>query len=224
MSSDPDPPDPDLADAVCETPVPEEPSVPEEHVRLVEAAIFASAAPVPRGQLAALLGEGSDLDGVLKTLSARYAGAGVVPVEAAGGWMFRTADDLGPILAQSFAPPRKLTRAAVETLAVIAWHQPLTRTEIEALRGASVSGDIFEALTALEFIAPAGRRETPGRPVLWATTDAFLAHFGLAQLSDLPDWRQVKELGLGLSDAAEAALPGAEPEAPTQSAEPTAEG
>jgi segregation and condensation protein B len=192
--------------AVCETPSPE-PSTPDEHVRLVEAALFAAPAPLPRADLAALLGEGADLEGVLKTLAARYAGAGVVPVEAAGGWMFRTADDLGPILAQKLAPPRKLSRAAVETLAVIAWHQPVTRTEIEALRGASVSGDIFEALTSLEFIAPAGRRETPGRPVLWATTDAFLAHFGLAAISDLPDWRQVKELGLGLSDAAEAGLP-----------------
>jgi segregation and condensation protein B len=194
---------------VCETPV-AEPAVPDEHVRLVEAALFAAPAPVARAQLAELLGEGADLDGVLKTLVARYARAGVVPVEAAGGWMFRTADDLGPILARSFAPPRKLSRAAVETLAVIAWHQPVTRTEIEALRGASVSGEIFEALTALEFIQPAGRRETPGRPVLWATTDAFLAHFGLARIQDLPDWRQVKELGLGLSEAADAALPGAE--------------
>jgi len=224
MSADPDSPAPTLPDAVCDTPVPDEPAVPEEHVRLVEAAIFAAPAPVPRAQLAQLLGAGADLDGVLNTLAARYAGAGVVPVEAAGGWMFRTADDLGPILAQNFAPPRKLSRAAVETLAVIAWHQPLTRTEIEALRGASVSGDIFEALTALEFIAPAGRRETPGRPVLWTTTDAFLAHFGLARLSDLPDWRQVKELGLGLSEPAEAALPGAEPAEPAPPAEPPAEG
>jgi segregation and condensation protein B len=185
-------------------------------VRLVEAALFAAPAPVPRAQLAALLGETADLDAVLAVLVQRYAGAGVVPVEAAGGWMFRTADDLGPILARNFAPPRKLSRAAVETLAVIAWHQPVTRTEIEALRGASVSGEIFEALTALEFIRPAGRRETPGRPVLWATTEQFLAHFGLAAISDLPDWRQVKELGLGLADAVEAALPGAEPDGPVQ--------
>lgn len=213
MSPDPDTPQPDVANAVCETPTPPEPTVAEEHVRLLEAAIFAAAAPVPRARLSQLLGEGADLDAALAVLAARYAGAGVVPVEAAGGWMFRTADDLGPILAQDFAPPRKLTRATVETLAVIAWHQPLTRTEIEALRGASVSGEIFETLSALDFIAPAGRRETPGRPVLWVTTDAFLSHFGLARIQDLPDWRQVKELGLGLAEPAEAALPGAEPQA-----------
>lgn len=207
MTADPE----DRSDAqeamACVGPVPE-PAADPEHVRLLEAVLFAAPAPVPPTQLAALLPVGANLEAVLAALVARYAGAGVVPVQAAGGWMFRTADDLGPVLARTLATPKKLSRAAVETLAVIAWHQPLTRTEIEALRGASVSGEIFEALTALDFIAPAGRRESPGRPVLWTTTPAFLAHFGLAAVEDLPDWRQVKELGLGLSDAAEAALPG----------------
>lgn len=203
--------------AVCETPSPEPPSADQladpDHVRLIEAALFAAPAPVTPVQLAALLPVGAELDAVMAALVARYAGAGVVPVQAAGGWMFRTADDLGAVLARTLAQPKKLTRAGVETLAVIAWHQPVTRTEIEALRGASVAGEIFEALTGLEFIVPAGRKESPGRPVLWATTDAFLAHFGLARIEDLPDWRQVKELGLGLSEAAEAALPGDEPAA-----------
>jgi segregation and condensation protein B len=180
------------------------------HLRLIEAALFAAPAPLAEAQLAALLPEGAALPPLLEALSEKYAGAGVVPVAAAGGWMFRTADDLGPALAAALAAPKKLSRAAVETLAVIAWHQPVTRGDIEALRGASISGDIFEALTGMALIAPAGRRETPGRPVLWATTPEFLAHFGLARIEDLPDWRQVKELGLGLGEATEAALPVAE--------------
>lgn len=214
MTADPEPDAPAEVAPLCEAPSPGPPADPD-HVRLVEAALFAAPAPVAPAQLAALLPVGADLDAVLAALVARYAGAGVVPVAAAGGWMFRTADDLGGVLARNLAQQKKLSRAAVETLAVIAWHQPLTRSEIEALRGASVSGEIFETLTALDFIVPAGRKETPGRPVLWATTPAFLAHFGLARIEDLPDWRQVKELGLGLSDAAEAALPGdgAEPPA-----------
>jgi segregation and condensation protein B len=185
-------------------------SIDPAHLRLIEAALFAAQAPVAEAQLAALLPEGVALAPLLEALVEKYAGAGVVPVAAAEGWMFRTADDLGPQLAAAMAPPRRLSRAAVETLAVIAWHQPVTRGEIEALRGASVSGDIFEALTGMNLIAPAGRRETPGRPVLWATTPEFLAHFGLNRIEDLPGWRQVKDLGLGLSDAAEAALPVAE--------------
>lgn len=196
----------------CEGPVPEAPPAPE-HVRLLEAALFAAPQPLAEAELAALLPESTPLAPVLEALVARYAQAGVVPVAAGGGWMFRTADDLGPILAGRLAPPRKLSRAAVETLAVIAWHQPVTRPDIEALRGASVSGEIFEALTGLELIAPAGRRETPGRPVLWATTPQFLAHFGLSRIEDLPDWRQVKALGLGLSEA-DGELPVAEGSAP----------
>jgi segregation and condensation protein B len=183
---------------------------PAAHLRLIEAALFAAPAPVAEDALARLLPDGVALAPLLEALAEKYAGAGVVPVAAAGGWMFRTADDLGPRLAASMAPPRRLGRAAVETLAVIAWHQPVTRGEIETLRGAAVAGEIFETLTTLALIAPAGRRETPGRPVLWATTAEFLAHFGLARVEDLPDWRQVRELGLGLSDAAAAALPEAE--------------
>ena len=174
-----------------------------QHLRLVEAALFAAPEPLPEARLAALLPEGADLAALLAALAEKYAQAGVVPVQAASGWMFRTADDLGPILARSLAPPRKLSRAAVETLAVIAWHQPVTRTDIETLRGASIATGLFETLAEAELIAPAGRKETPGRPVLWATTEKFLAHFGLASLADLPDARQVQELGLGSFEVAE---------------------
>lgn len=178
-----------------------------QHLRLVEAALFAAPEPLPEARLAALLPEGTDVAALLAALVGKYAQAGVVPVQAAGGWMFRTADDLGPILAGAMAPPRKLSRAAVETLAVIAWHQPVTRTDIEVLRGASLGTGIFETLAEAELIAPAGRKETPGRPMLWATTETFLAHFGLASLADLPDARQVQELGLGSFEIAEPEAP-----------------
>jgi segregation and condensation protein B len=185
----------------CEGPVPDDalPAPDPHHVRLIEAALFASAEPVGAARLQSLLPEGADLAAVLRLLVEKYAGAGVVPVAVAGGWMFRTADDLAPVLAEQFAPPRKLSRAAVETLAVIAWHQPVTRGEIEALRGASLASEILDLLAGMGLVAPAGRRETAGRPVLWATTDAFLAHFGLSRIQDLPDWNQVKALGLGLN-------------------------
>mgnify|MGYP001806289175 CR=1 FL=1 len=179
-----------------------------QHLRLMEAVLFAATEPVPTERLAVFLPEATDLAAVLAALVGKYAQAGVVPVAVGtqdGGtaWMFRTADDLGPILAGSMSAPRKLSRAAVETLAVIAWHQPVTRNDIETLRGASIATGLFETLTEAELIRPAGRRETPGRPVLWATTEKFLAHFGLASLADLPDARQVRELGLGLFETAE---------------------
>jgi segregation and condensation protein B len=202
-----DAPEPDATEPAAE--VAPEGAVDPQHLRLLEAVLFAATEPVPTERLAAFLPEATDLEAVLAALVEKYAQAGVVPVrvgtqEGGMAWMFRTADDLGPILAGSLAPPRKLTRAAVETLAVIAWHQPVTRSDIETLRGASIATGLFETLTEAELIRPAGRRETPGRPVLWATTEKFLAHFGLAGLADLPDARQVRELGLGLFETAEA--------------------
>jgi segregation and condensation protein B len=202
-----DAPEPDATEPAAEAPA--EGAVDPQHLRLLEAVLFAATEPVPTERLAAFLPEATDLEAVLAALLEKYAQAGVVPVrvgtqEGGMAWMFRTADDLGPILAGSLAPPRKLTRAAVETLAVIAWHQPVTRSDIETLRGASIATGLFETLTEAELIRPAGRRETPGRPVLWATTEKFLAHFGLAGLADLPDARQVRELGLGLFETAEA--------------------
>ena len=154
--------------------------------RLVEATIFASADPAPTAAIARMLPEHIDADVLLTALQARYAGRGVVLVEAAGGWQFRTAEDLAPALTRVVVQKRRLPRAAMEALAVIAYHQPTTRTEIEAIRGASLGQATMDALLEAGLIEPKGRKEVPGRPTLWGTTPAFLAQFGLAGLRDLP--------------------------------------
>ena len=154
--------------------------------RLVEALIFASAEPVPTSAVARLLPPEVDAEPVLAAVQARYAGRGVELVEVAGGWQFRTAVDLAPALTKVVVQKRRLPRAAMEALAVIAYHQPATRTEIEAVRGVSLSEASMEALLEAGLIEPKGRRETPGRPTLWGTTAAFLVQFGLKGLRDLP--------------------------------------
>jgi segregation and condensation protein B len=158
----------------------------EDSIRLAEALIFASAEPVtPRG-LARLLADDIDADAVLLALRGRYAGRGVELVEAGGGVMFRTAVDLAPRLRKVIEAPRRLPRVAMETLAIVAYHQPVTRPEIEHIRGTALSQQTLDALLELNLIAPKGRRETPGRPTLWGTTPEFLAHFGLKDLRELP--------------------------------------
>ena len=152
--------------------------------RLVEAMIFASAEPVPVAAIARTLD--AEAEPVLAALQARYAGRGVELVEAGGGWMFRTAPDLAPALTKVVQQPRRLHRAAMEALAVIAYHQPTTRTEIETIRGASLGQATMDALLEAGLIEPKGRKEVPGRPTLWGTTPAFLAQFGLKGLRDLP--------------------------------------
>ncbi len=154
--------------------------------RLVEALIFASADPVPTAAVARMLPETVDAEPVLAAVQARYAGRGVELVEVAGGWQFRTAADLAPALTRVVPQPRRLPRAAMEALAVIAYHQPATRTEIETVRGASLSQASMDALLEAGLIEPRGRKEVPGRPTLWGTTPAFLVQFGLGALRDLP--------------------------------------
>ncbi len=154
--------------------------------RLVEALVFASAEPVPAAAVARVLPGDVDADAVLVAVQARYAGRGVELVQVADGWQFRTAPDVAPLLLQVVPRPRRLPRAAMEALAVVAYHQPATRTEIEAVRGATLSQATMDALLEAGLIEPKGRRETPGRPTLWGTTDAFLAQFGLRSLRDLP--------------------------------------
>ena len=154
--------------------------------RLVEALIFASAEPVPASAIARMLPEDVDADAVLAAVQGRYAGRGVELVEIAGGWQFRTAADLAPALTKVVAQPKRLPRAAMEALAVIAYHQPATRSEIETIRGASLSQTSMDALLEAGLIEPKGRKEVPGRPTLWGTTPAFLAQFGLKGLRDLP--------------------------------------
>jgi segregation and condensation protein B len=158
----------------------------ETAVRLAEAVIFASREPVPPRALANLLPEAADLDAVLKALVETYAERGVNLVEVAGGWQFRSAADLGPVLRKIVELPRRLPRVAMETLAIVAYHQPVTRTEIEEIRGASLSQNTLDLLLENGLITPKGRRESPGRPTLWGTTPAFLAQFGLNDLRDLP--------------------------------------
>jgi segregation and condensation protein B len=158
----------------------------EDSIRLAEALIFASAEPVTLRGLTRLLPDDVDADAVLLALHARYAGRGVELVEAGGGVMFRTALDLAPRLRKVIDAPRRLPRVAMETLAIVAYHQPVTRPEIEHIRGTALSQQTLDALLELNLIAPKGRRESPGRPTLWGTTPEFLAHFGLKDIRELP--------------------------------------
>ena len=158
----------------------------DESLRLAEALIFASATPVAPQQLRPLLPEEEAVADVVASLKERYAGRGVELVEVAGGLQFRTAPDLAPRLTRVIEVPRRLPRVAMETLAIIAYRQPVTRGEIEEVRGTALSQNTLDALLEAELIAPRGRKESPGRPTLWGTTPAFLTKFGLNALSDLP--------------------------------------
>jgi segregation and condensation protein B len=182
----------DNQDAIVVTPDKPSPQPPplrhpdEDSLRLAEALIFSSADPVSARSLSRLLPDDLDADAVLVALRARYAGRGVELLEIGNGVMFRTAEDLAPRLRKVIEVPRRLPRVAMETLAIIAYHQPMTRPEIEHIRGTALSQQTLDALLELDLIAPQGRRETPGRPTLWRTTPAFLAHFGLKDLRELP--------------------------------------
>ena len=158
----------------------------EEHLRLAEALVFASAAPVTARALGQLLPDGAEPETVLATLRVRCAGRGVELAEVGGGWQFRTAPDLAAQLRRVIQLPRRLPRVAMETLAIVAYHQPVTRPEIEEIRGAGLSQNTMDSLLEAGLIAPHGRKEVPGRPTLWTTTPAFLAQFGLRDLRDLP--------------------------------------
>ena len=167
-------------------------------LRLVEALLFASAQPIDEDALANRLPEGADVDvaSLLAELSAIYAERGVNLVKRGDGWAFRTAPDLAAALAAESIVPRKLPRAALETLAIVAYHQPVTRAEIEDIRGVSVSQGTLDLLFEAGWVQMQGRKETPGRPMLWGTTEAFLDHFGLAGLDDLPGLEELKASGL----------------------------
>ncbi|WP_084623943.1 SMC-Scp complex subunit ScpB, partial [Acidisphaera rubrifaciens] len=155
-------------------------------LRLAEAAVFAAAGPVGPRALTQVLPAEADADAVIAALAARYDGRGVELVRVGGGVMFRTAPDLAPALRRVVQVPRRLPRVAMETLAIVAYHQPVTRAEIEEIRGASLGQATLDALLEAGLIMPKGRRESPGRPTLWGTTPAFLAQFGLPDLRALP--------------------------------------
>jgi segregation and condensation protein B len=179
---DPTTPDPTTPDPTIPDPAPPD----EDALRLAEALVFATAGPVTARALSQLLPDTADADAVLAALRARYAGRGVELIDAGGGVMFRTAEDLAPRLRKVVQVPRRLPRVAMETLAIIAYHQPVTRAEIEEIRGTALAQQTLEALLEAELIVLKGRRETPGRPAMWGTTPQFLAQFGLNDLRDLP--------------------------------------
>jgi segregation and condensation protein B len=171
-------------------------SEPADRVRLLEALLFAAPAPLSEAELAQRLGEDADTTGLLKELAARYGERGVNLVRLAGGWTFRTAPDLAPFLVNERPVSRKLSRAAVETLAIIAYHQPVTRAEIEAIRGVALARGTLDRLLEAGWVRPKGRRDSPGRPLNWATTPAFLAHFGLDDVTELPGLDELRAAGL----------------------------
>ena len=173
-----------------------EPLSPGHHVRLVEAILFASAEPVDESALARRLPTDADLPAILAELAAHYCDRGVELTKVGKGWALRTAADLEPHLRIERTVQRKLSRAAIETLAIIAYHQPVTRAEIEEIRGVGSSKGTFEALLEAGFIRPRGRRQTPGRPVTWATTEQFLDHFALESVDSLPGLDELKAAGL----------------------------
>ncbi|MGH6984651.1 MAG: SMC-Scp complex subunit ScpB [Stellaceae bacterium] len=167
-----------------------------DHLRLLEALLFASQSPVDAAAIKARLPADADIPSLIAELTEHYRGRGVNVVEAAGGWTVRTATDLGPRLKLVQKISRKLSRAAMETLAIVAYHQPVTRAEIEDIRGVVVSSGTLDLLMEIGWIGPKGRRQTVGRPVTWGTTDAFLLHFGLANAGDLPGSEELRAAGL----------------------------
>jgi segregation and condensation protein B len=169
---------------------------PAEQERMVEAILFASAAPLTEAEIAERLPEGADVPAALAALGKRYQGRGVELRQAGGAWAFRTAPDLGFLLNREAVELRKLSRAAIETLAIIAYHQPVTRAEIEEIRGVGVSKGTLDQLMELGWVTLGRRRMTPGRPATFVTTMGFLDHFGLESVRDLPGVRELKEAGL----------------------------
>jgi segregation and condensation protein B len=167
-----------------------------EQLRLLEAMLFAASEPLSEKDLGARLPEGVDVSAALAKLQEEYATRGVNLVRIGGKWTFRTADDLSWLLSKETVETRKLSRAAIETLAIIAYHQPVTRAEIEEIRGVSTSKGSVDVLLQTEWIKPRGRRKAPGRPVTYGTTEAFLSHFGLDAVSDLPGIDELKGSGL----------------------------
>lgn len=167
-----------------------------EQERMVEALLFASAEPVSLAEMEARMPHGSDPAEALHLLRRRYEGRGVQVTKVGDQWAFRTAADLGFLMAREQVEQRKLSRAAIETLAICAYHQPVTRAEIEEIRGVSVSRGTVDQLIELEWIKFGRRRMTPGRPVTYVVTQDFLDHFGLESARDLPGLKELREAGL----------------------------
>jgi len=164
-------------------------------MRAIEGTLFASAEPLSIEQIADYVGE-CEIEVALGRLAAHYEGHGIELVERGGRWHFQTATDLAHLLRRTREEPRRLSRAATETLAIIAYHEPVSRAEIEAIRGVQISKGTLDVLMDAGWVRPAGRREGPGRPLLYATTKEFLTHFGLSSRRDLPGIDDLKAAGL----------------------------
>jgi segregation and condensation protein B len=169
--------------------------VSDDFVRAVEAVLFAAAEPLGAADIAAHAGEG-DVKATLRELESHYATRGIRLVDRGGRWHFETAPDLAHLLRRTREEPRRLSRAATETLAIIAYHEPVSRAEIEAIRGVAVGKGTLDVLMDAGWVRPAGRRESPGRPLLYATTGEFLTHFGLRSRRDLPGLEDLRAAGL----------------------------
>lgn len=167
-----------------------------EQLRILEAVIFASPEPVDEATLKQHLGDDNDVPQLLEELQALYANRGVHLVTVAGKWTFRTADDLAFVLQKYAKEKRRLSKAALETLAIIAYHQPVTRAEIEEVRGVSISTGTLDILMETGWVRPRGRRRAPGKPITYGTTEDFLGHFSLPTVQDLPGLRELKAAGL----------------------------
>ncbi|MCH7942008.1 MAG: SMC-Scp complex subunit ScpB [Proteobacteria bacterium] len=167
-----------------------------QNLRILEALLFAASQPLDEDSLAELLPEDADVKALIGELEAAYAGRGVNLVRVANRWTMRTAEDLSYVLRRDVDVTRKLSRAAIETLSIIAYHQPVTRAEIEEIRGVATSRGTLDILLEAGWIKPRGRRRTPGRPATWVTTTGFLEHFGLESLDDLPGVSDLRAAGL----------------------------
>ena len=188
--TEPGPPEEDRTDPLFEAPGP------EEQERMVEAILFASAEPVTVAEMNARMPHGCDAATAVATLRNRYEMRGVNVVKVGEAWAIRTAADLGYLLQKETVETRKLSRAAIETLAIVAYHQPVTRAEIEEIRGVSVSRGTIDLLLEMEWIRFGRRRMTPGRPVTFVVTATFLDHFGLETARDLPGLKELRAAGL----------------------------
>lgn len=169
-------------------------------VRIAEAVLFAAKEPLSEAEVARVLPDGVEVEAVLHTLKQQYAGRGIELQRIAGKWAFRTAPDLGYLLSDSAEQGKKLSRAGLETLAIIAYHQPVTRAEIEDIRGVATHRGTLDLLLETGWVRMRGRRRTPGRPITYGTTEAFLVHFNLDRLADLPGLDEMK--GAGMVDSA----------------------
>lgn len=198
MVVQPDDPAPD--ERASDELAPDEAATVEEprarELRLLEALLFASAEPLDEKALRERLPDGVDVATTLRRLQADYAVRGVNLVCVAGKWCFRTANDLSFLLSKEMVETKKLSRAAIETLAIIAYHQPVTRAEIEEIRGVSTSKGTLDVLLETTWVRPRGRRKSPGRPLTYGTTSAFLSHFGLESVGDLPGLDELRGTGL----------------------------